>query len=165
MLALGFWKPRAAPLSWGWWARPPLALTAIKGCQPYWLHTRILGFPFQGQAGNTRRGRVGHLVLRMPYLQVKPVDSVSVTIMTESKASKIVLFLWWLRHTITIQLDEAQDPFDTENDIKSFFHNSCYFHHCYQQIITLKRPQMTYVSSLTLQLISYTDREQFTYLM
>lgn len=75
--------------------KPPFGSHSYEGgCQPYWLHTRILGFPFQGQAGNTRRRTVGHLDLRMPYLQVKPVDSVSVTIMTESKASKIVLFLW-----------------------------------------------------------------------
>lgn len=57
----------------------------------------------------------------MPYLQVKPKDSVSVTTMTKSKATKTVLILGWLRHErhthITFQLDEAQDPFDTENDI------------------------------------------------
>ena len=40
--------------------------------------------------------------------------------MTGSKAAQTGLILWCLRHTITIQLDGAQDPLDTEKEIRYF---------------------------------------------
>lgn len=60
----------------------------------------------------------------MLYLQAKLMERVSVMTMTERKATNTLLILWCLRQTITIELGDAQDLFDTENETRYFVHKT-----------------------------------------